>query len=150
MARAEQNSVCNGRSRLARKSASENTLTAKEHTGLGHHNLRGSVSNPCKMQRSYSKHGQRDTNASEGEPVRTETLRSNTGKQATAAYMAAMQPWGGLAVGPRHQRNKCPHAPRRKERTLNAASWTLPNARLSRTSTNSPGTYFYRVPVGTY
>ena len=45
------------------KSASENALTAKEHTGLGHHNLRGLVSNPC--DGAMGSKEQRDTNASE-------------------------------------------------------------------------------------
>ena len=46
-------------------STPKNTLTAKEHTGLSHHNLRGSVSNPC--DGAIESNEPRDTKASEAE-----------------------------------------------------------------------------------
>ena len=85
VARAElsrADTVCNGRPRLARKSASD---SVGEHTNRQRtHKPRPPQSKGISvqpMQRSYSKHGQRDTKASEGEPVRTETSRSYTCKR---------------------------------------------------------------------
>ena len=86
--------------RLKMMSTPKNTLTAKEHTGSSHHNLRGSVSSPRK-NRAAEKHGQRNTTASEAKPSELEHRDANM--RTTATCVAAMQQRGGLAVGPRRQ-----------------------------------------------